>query len=86
MALASCGTPSPPRPDTAAPPRLAADLCAAPAAKPALPAAAGIPRPVNDAGRAALAAFLNWTSDLNAWGDGLAARAARTAASAPCKG
>ena len=41
---------------------------------------------MNDAGRQALAAFLNWTSDLNAWGEALADRAARTAASAPCRG
>jgi hypothetical protein len=86
MALTNCSAPSLPPVDVAAPPRLAADLCVPPAAKPVLPPAAGIPQPVDDAGRQALSVFLNWASDLNLWGEELSARAVRTAASPACQG
>ena len=83
MALSSCATRSSPLPDVH-PLRLAPDLCAAPAAEPPIPDAAGLPQPVTDTEKAAVTAFLNWVADLGDWGRQLQARAAKTTASAGC--
>lgn len=88
MALTSCGTPSKPGLDQpqVAPKHLPAALCAKPEPKPQMPADAGIPVAVTDQEKAVTDAFLNWVHGLGSWGDALADRADRTAASEACRG
>ena len=57
----------------------------APRVEPAFPTDATLPRPTNDTARTGMAAFLNWTHDVQAWGRELAVRATKTTQAPACR-